>query len=193
MLKNILQESMNGNALGLKEALQEELKARVAIALSNKISESEEFNDGDRVSWEDPDWGSKHTGTIKYAKGMKHKGSRHAIVSVDNSGGTDVRVNHHYLKKIDESEELDEISKKTLGSYINKASDDAANQAIRYGMKKAEADEIDRLTNRHMQYSDKDMIRNIMKTTSKDVDEPRYKAAKRLHGISKATRRLTSD
>ncbi len=96
-----------------------------------------------------------------------------------------------YLKE--EVEQIDELSKKTLGSYIRKASDNAASHAIKYGEKRAQSDEMDRLMNRHMSYDDKDKVRKIMKTTRDDVEEPRYKAAKRLHGITKATDRLTKE
>jgi hypothetical protein len=90
----------------------------------------------------------------------------------------------------DDDKHLDEISKKTLASYVDKASDDAASHAMRYGEKRAHSDEMDRMMNRHMPYSDKDKVRQIMKTTSKDVDEPRSKAAKRLKGISLAAKKL---
>ena len=38
-LKNIIQESLNKNPMGLKEALTEELRARVAVVLESMISE----------------------------------------------------------------------------------------------------------------------------------------------------------
>lgn len=92
---------------------------------------------------------------------------------------------------LDEAEELDELSKNTLGSYVKKASDNAAIHGMKYGEKKAQSDEMDRMMNRHMSYSDKDKVRSIMKTTSSDVDAPREKAAKRLQGIDRAVNRLT--
>lgn len=92
---------------------------------------------------------------------------------------------------LDEAEELDELSKKTLGSYIKKASDSAASKGMEYGAKKAQSDEMDRMMNRHMSYSDKDKVRSIMKTTSADVNAPREKAARRLQGIDRAADRLT--
>lgn len=88
-------------------------------------------------------------------------------------------------------DQIDELSKKTLGSYIKKASDNAATHAVKYGEKKAQSDEMDRMMNRHMSYSDKDQVRKIMKTTNDDVEAPRYKAAKRLKGIDRATDKLS--
>jgi DNA-binding transcriptional regulator YbjK len=128
-VKQIIQESIEKNPLGLKEALQEELSNRIRLALEAKINE--------------------------------------------------------------ETEELDEISRKTLGSYIDKASDSAADHAMKYGQKKSDADEMDRMMNRHMSYKDKDKVREIMKTTVKDVEEPREKAARRLKGISTAAKKLS--
>ena len=87
--------------------------------------------------------------------------------------------------------QLDELSKKTLGSYINKASDNAAVHGMKYGEKKAQSDEMDRMMNRHMSYSDKNKVREIMKTTNDDVEAPRRKAAKRLKGIDTAVKKLS--
>lgn len=91
----------------------------------------------------------------------------------------------------EEVEELDELSKKTLSSYVKKASDNATVHGMKYGEKKAQSDEMDRMMNRHMSYSDKDKVRSIMKTTSDDVEAPRYKAAKRLKGIDRAVDKLS--
>ncbi len=86
---------------------------------------------------------------------------------------------------------LTELSRATLGSYIKGASNDVANKAVEYGTKKAERDEVDRITNRHMKYADKDTIHKALKTTSDDVEGPRVKAAKRIGGIAKAVKKLT--
>lgn len=88
---------------------------------------------------------------------------------------------------------LDELSKKTLASYVDKASQSAADKAFEYGKKKAEADEMDRVMNRHMNFSDKDKVRQIMKTTVKDVEEPHRKAGRRLQGITRAATRLAKE
>jgi hypothetical protein len=41
-IKQIIQESINQNPVGLKEALEAELSARIAIALEAKMSDEEE-------------------------------------------------------------------------------------------------------------------------------------------------------
>jgi len=90
-------------------------------------------------------------------------------------------------------EQIDELSKATLGSYVKKASNDVASKAVEYGTKKAERDEVDRITNRHMKYADKDTVHQALKTTSDDVEAPRVKAAKRIGGIAKAVGKLTNE
>jgi hypothetical protein len=95
--------------------------------------------------------------------------------------------------KKEEVEEIDELSRKTLGSYVKKASTSAANKASEYGTKKAEADEMDRMMNRHMSYSDKDKVRDIMKTNVKDYEKPREKAGRRIKGINRAVDKLTRE
>jgi hypothetical protein len=115
-----------------------------------------------------------------------------------NSGG--MQSMHHNLndaiRKNDGSlkeEVITELSKGTLGSYIKKASNDVASKAVEYGTKKAERDEVDRITNRHMKYADKDTVHQALKTTSDDVEAPRVKAAKRIGGIAKAVGKLTNE
>jgi len=46
MIKQIIREAMDRNPIGLKEALEEELKARVALALEAKMEELEQIDEG---------------------------------------------------------------------------------------------------------------------------------------------------
>lgn len=108
---------------------------------------------------------------------------------------------HKIAKKIKEeteevsedAEQIDELSKSTLGSYIKKAAPSAIMHGIKHGEKKAERDEMDRVMNRHMSFSDKDKVHATMKTTHADVDKPREKALRRNQGIIRATNRLTKE
>ena len=134
-IQKIIQESINSNPLEMKEALAEELRNRIALALETKMSDD--------------------------------------------------------ATKNEEVEQIDELKKSTLASYVSKAADNAAMHGIKYGEKKAQSDEMDRMMNRHMSYADKDKVRQIMKTTSDDVDAPREKAAKRLKGIDLAVKKLS--
>lgn len=55
-VQKIIQESLNKNPLGMKEALEEELRARVAAALQSKIDESKgEDDDSDEDEDDDSD------------------------------------------------------------------------------------------------------------------------------------------
>lgn len=93
----------------------------------------------------------------------------------------------------EEVEELDELSKATLGAYVKKAAGSAAHNAMTHGQKKAEQDEVDRITNRHMSFGDKDKIHAALKTTHRDVEAPREKAGKRIAGINMAVKKLTKE
>ena len=104
-VKTLIQEAINKNALGFEETLKEELRVRVAEAISAKMEAAdleEEIKDGDKVSWHDPDLGKNVTGVVTMASGMKRKGIKHAQVRIDNSHGTTTKVPHSQLKKIDE-------------------------------------------------------------------------------------------
>ena len=53
-IKQIIQESINKNPVGLKEALEEELRARVQLALEAKVAESDhDMEDEDEDDMED--------------------------------------------------------------------------------------------------------------------------------------------
>ncbi len=86
-VKTIIQESINKSPLALKEALEEELRTRVALALEAKMKDDEEDEDEDEDEDDDSD--------------------------------EDDDCN-------EEVEQIDEISSKTLGSYINKAARDVS-------------------------------------------------------------------
>lgn len=152
-IQRIIQEAINKNPHDLKEALEEELRSRIALALEAKMSDEKDDDEEDDDSSEEDD-----------EEDMK-----------------------------EEAEQIDELKKSTLASYVSKASDNAASHAMKYGEKKAQSDEMDRMLNRHMSYDDKDKMRNIMKTTNKDVNEPRKKAAKRLAGVDLAVKKLSRD
>lgn len=142
-IQKIIQESINGNPLEMKEALQEELRARVAEAIAAKMEEvdlDESFEEGDKVHFED-EYGQKLHGHITKPFSGKKNGAKHAEVKLAGGMGTKMHVPHGQLKKMDESfdlsdltleeiedfmesaefDQLDEISKKTLGSYAAKA------------------------------------------------------------------------
>jgi hypothetical protein len=154
-IQKIIQEAINKNPHDLKEALEEELRDRIRLALEAKMSDEEDDDSSEEDEDEEDD-------------------------------------DEEDMKK-ESVEQIDELKKSTLASYVSKAADNAATHGMKYGEKKAQSDEMDRMMNRHMSYSDKDQVRKIMKTTSDDVDAPRRKAAKRLKGIDLAVKKLSKD
>lgn len=98
---------------------------------------------------------------------------------------------HQFGGKTEETQ-IDELSKKTMGSYVKKASQSAADHGMQAGRKQAERDEVDRSTNRHGNV-DRDAVHKAFKTTHHDVKKPEQKAAKRLKGIHRAIGKLTKE
>ena len=91
-------------------------------------------------------------------------------------------------------EQVDELSKGTLGSYVKKASQSATDHGAEYGKKKADQDSVNRSLNRHgMTSQDKDDAHKAFKTSDSDVRKPEMKAVKRLKGINRAVKRLTKE
>ncbi len=168
-IKDLIAAAFNKDASAFESAFSSAMKEKVGAAIESRFLTREELELDEAKDEEDDEDENGDTSSEE-----------------DNEDDEDEKG----MKK-EEVEELDELSKKTLGSYISKASDNAATHAVKYGQKKAEADEMDRLMNRHMSYSDKDKVRSIMKTTSSDVDAPRQKAAQRLRGVDLAVKKLS--
>jgi hypothetical protein len=136
-IQKIIQESINGNPLEMKEALAEELRDRIRLALESKVDE-------------------------------------------DMS---------------EEVEELDELKKSTLASYVRKASDSMGNAAHSLGKKSERSDEVDRMTNRHMpdKYNVRDNMKKALDADEKSQRKDREVIGKRMYGIRQATSRLSKD
>lgn len=99
----------------------------------------------------------------------------------------------------EEFEQLDELSKKTLGSYVKKAANDMAISHANRMVKAGEADEVDRFMNRNTTagYKEKhDVTDNIKKALGADsasVSKHMYRAGKRAKGIDTAVKKLTKE
>ena len=94
------------------------------------------------------------------------------------------------------TKQINELSKKTLGSYIKKASADATDKGFQYGTKKAEGAEIDRFGNRNGPLGGIDNREKLHKQNGSDSASQNKlygKFARRLKGVSKATDRLTKE
>ena len=95
----------------------------------------------------------------------------------------------------DEEEQLDELSKGTLGSYVKKAGRSAGNIGSKLGQQRATSDEVDRFTNRHMQdkYDTRDVLKKQLGASSRDQDDTLDKFGRRTKGIDRAVDRLTRE
>jgi NH3-dependent NAD+ synthetase len=98
-LKQIIQESMDRNPLGVKEALEAELQERVRLALEAKMSEPEDEDEDDMDE------------------------------SFDLSDLTLEELEDFMMSE--DFDQLDEISKKTLRSYVKKNMDSGAEPPTR--------------------------------------------------------------
>jgi hypothetical protein len=209
-IQRIIQEAINKNPRDLKEALTEELRGRIRLALEAKMSDDEDEEDMkeeaeelDELSKDTVrnyynkagEQGRDITGKMMVGGGDWSKDGKDTETLKKRAAGRAMALKRRSgeVKMSEEAEELDELKKSTLASYVSKAADNAASNAIKYGEKKAQSDEMDRMMNRHMSYDDKDKMRSIMKTTNKDVNAPREKAAKRLAGVDLAIKKLTRD
>jgi hypothetical protein len=92
-------------------------------------------------------------------------------------------------------EELDELKKSTLASYVRKASDSMGNAAHSLGKKSERSDEVDRMTNRHMpdKYNVRDNMKKALDADEKSQRKDREVIGKRMYGIRQATSRLSKD
>jgi len=91
-------------------------------------------------------------------------------------------------------EEIDEISNKTLGSYIKKARINAADHAYKLGHKKAENDEISRFTNRLMpnQSGERDRLEKHFGVDSNSTNATRRNLSKRINGVNTAANKMAT-
>jgi hypothetical protein len=111
-IKQIIQESVNRNPLGLKEALEAEMQARVRLALEAKMSEMHDDEDEDEDEDEDDEDMDESFDLSDY--------------TIEELEG---------FMESAEFDQLDEISKKTLTSYVKKA-DKAADKSFSSAIKK---------------------------------------------------------
>lgn len=107
---------------------------------------------------------------------LNHYAKQHNYRKSASAPGSTARMFHAHLHRLLGEESINELSKKTLGSYIKKAADHAVNKASEGGWK-------------HGQYDyEKDY------DTDKDSGESDdRKAVMRVKGIKKATDRLTKE
>jgi hypothetical protein len=119
----------------------------------------------------------------------------------DKVKNEDVYLEDYTLEEIqdfmmtEDFEQLDELSKGTLGSYVKKAASSLSKASHDLGDKRAQSAEVDRFTNRHMpdKYNAQDKMKDNLgvghNAQSKDVST----IVKRTKGITSATNKLTKE
>ncbi len=100
-------------------------------------------------------------------------------VHIKNDKGKMYKGPLSYVSKLDESEQLDEISKETLGSYIRKSVDDIGNKSS-----KIAKDTEDTLNSKDW---------DEMKEKTSALKRAMHKVANRKIGVDRATRALTNE
>jgi hypothetical protein len=150
-IEKIIQESVNKNPLAMKEALEEELRSRVALALEAKMSESDDEDEDDEDDEDEDDedmdesfdlsedtmhadidhmgghdaMAKKHNISLAthkhgtYAVGKKKDLQKYLVHHYDGDHG-EAKGNHPEVFK-ESFDQLDELDKKTLASYVKKA------------------------------------------------------------------------
>jgi len=206
-IQKIIQESINGNPLEMKEALQEELRDRIRLALEAKMDEdmSEEVEELDESEKKIAALEKKlkdHQNRLELARERRRMkgGSRGVQGSAEGNiyrKMDDISRQIHSLKHPvkEEVEELDELKKSTLASYVRKAADSMGNAAHSLGKKSERSDEVDRMTNRHMpdKYNVRDNMKKALDADEKSQRKDREVIGKRMYGIKQATSRLSKD
>lgn len=144
----------------------------------------------------------KHVITVTDSKGKVIHVSEHDDEADANDAlSNQVKNSKKYrMEESTDSEQLDELTKKTLGSYIQKASASLGDRAIEYGTKKAAQDEVDRFTNRlgvknglYGDYKSRDAISKAIGASTPEVEAAREKVITRHRGIAKAAGKLTKE
>lgn len=149
-------------------------------------------------------FGSKELKPLsKYSS--NHSSLKNAVAKMKRAGRAELKYGkdagyiqtfNDFGKNVHEDyEQLDEISKSTLASYTNKAVNNLGNNAVELGRKRAEADDVDRFTNRHMKdkYALGDTLKKSIGADQSSQRVNLNKIINRTKGIERATRRLAKE
>lgn len=89
--------------------------------------------------------------------------------------------------------QIDELSKDTLKSYVNKAAHSAVNKGAEFGSRHAAGQEVERFTNRHMddKFGQQEKMKKAVGGDTASIEAARSKGMQRVRGINKAVEKLT--
>jgi hypothetical protein len=167
-IKDLIAAAFNKDASAFESAFSSAMKEKVGAAIDSRFLTREELE-------------------LDEAKDEDENGDTSSEEDNDDEDEEDMK------EEVEEVEELDELSKKTLASYTQKAADSMANAAHSLGKKSERADEVDRMTNRHMpdKYTVRDNMKKALDADEKSQRKDREVIGKRIVGISKATDRMS--
>jgi len=214
-LSDMVDASANKDALGFESAFEDVIKAKLIDRLSDmKIGVAQSmFKANEEVEQVDELSKSTLKNYIKTSAGSMH-GSGLVTQSFKdgfhtgdgNNSESGAKAQKKMFKRMDgirkatdklakeDVDQIDELSRKTLASYVSKASGSLANRSHNLGMKKAKANEIDKFTNDNsFDHSDRENIKKMAKVTSKDIGKHYDHLEKRSHGILGAAKRLAKE
>jgi hypothetical protein len=151
-LQKIIKESVEKNPLGLKEALEEELRNRVALALEAKMKEEDDYDDEDDDDDEDevdeeaqPKWKvkiGKKTYTVTARNTAEANKKASALAKKEGNSGAPSGP----IVKVQEEVELDEGTNilKKRGNMSLVTNDDDESLVVKKGSKKIATGFFDR-------------------------------------------------
>lgn len=164
------------------------------IGLHKDFHEEVEHVDEQSVNY-DPPYKKSVKRNVDFGKSKSEADGKYKVTAADRKEMSQHRITR--LKKVgEEVEQVDELKKATLASYVNKAALSAADS---YGKKRAGeagADEIDRFTNRLGAIGDMKHRESLKKMSGVDQDslnKHHTKTSLRLRGIKRATARLAKE
>lgn len=179
-IKELIFAAVEENAVKFQELAYDQLHARAYEAIeslrpevaASMFGEAKEMEDDEEMEDEDEDDKDEKKSEKKSEVDEELKGNQHKI---DKNKNGKIDAHDFKLLRKEEAEQIDELSKTTLGSYIKKASGEAVQRAHAQ-------DGFERDAEGRKQTFWKDMAR-IQQT----------KKWKRMTGIRKATDKLTKE
>lgn len=202
-LKDVIKEALKGNQHKIDANKNGDIDAHdFELLRKKKKAVSESNNEGRQLVDK-----LKSTGKHEEAGKMAHKyglgrsygphfGMRSSRYSAETDYHRGYDMAHAASKKKNESvEQIDELKKSTLSSYVKKASNHVGMLGMKIGKKEADADEVDRMTNRHMpdKYNVRDNMKKALGADHETINKTRRKAGNRLQGIDRASDRLAKE
>lgn len=219
-LQSIMQEKMAAAIQSRFSPAMYEEEVDLEEAKASEDDEDEEDEDEEELDEERTD---TYVGTVKrddpdYAKKVaelksktvgghrvrgraptpEHKHLYQQGGALHRSSSQDIKPEHAsrvdvYSRKPMKEETLNELSKKTLGSYTRKAASSMGTAAYDLAKKQSDADEVDRMTNRNMpnKFDTQKQMKKALGADDDSQQKNRRTIGNRMKGIDQATNKLS--